>query len=76
MSKEREKESLIEVPKTSKTLTIVKWSEAFVDLLSSIVDVRTNPLSHATRDDSMPSGTLLPLASNMPNSEVCGSVED
>ena len=73
--KERKKEGVAETPNTSKTLAIIKWSEAFADFLRSAIGARTSLLSRATRDDDIPGGTLLLLALNPPYSEEHGLVE-
>ena len=65
-----------DVPKISKNLMIIKWSEACADFLSRTIGVRTIPLSYVTRPDAAVPVVVLPLAHDLPHSELHGSVED
>ena len=72
---ERKKEDDVEVPKTSKALPIVKWTEAFDDYLHQKMGARTIPLAYVTREDVTPPAAAPPLATDMPHSTEHGSVE-
>ena len=48
--KEREEADDPEVPKVTKSLPIMKWTEAFQDYLHRIVGVRTIPLAYVMRE--------------------------
>jgi hypothetical protein len=63
-----------EVPKISKTLAIIKWTEAFTDFLHRKIGVRMIPLAYVVRERVVP-GVPLPLAANLPYSLGHGSVE-
>lgn len=65
----------IEVPKISKNLSIIKWTEAFEDYLHRKIGARTIPLAYVTRGEVLVSPTCPDLASNAPHSEQYGSVE-
>ena len=73
---DRRKANDPDVPKISKNLTIIKWSEAFADFLSRTIGVRTIPLSYVTRPDAAVPVVVPPLAHDLPHSELHGSVED
>lgn len=51
---ERKKEKQADVPKISKSLPILKWTEAFDDFLNRTIGVRTIPLSYITRGNVEP----------------------
>ena len=64
-----------DIPKITRSLTIMKWTEAFSDFLSRVVGTRTIPLSYVIRsNDTVPANTP-PLATNQPHSTEHGSVE-
>ena len=74
--KKREKdENSIETPKISKSLPIIKWSEAFIDFLNRVIGTRMVSLAHFMRDDVVPGTPLPALAANSPHSEACSSIE-
>ena len=72
--KERKEAKEAEVPKISKSLPVLKWTEAFNDFLNRTIGVRTIPLSYITRDKVIPDG-LPNRMENKPHS-VDGSVTD
>jgi hypothetical protein len=72
---ERRKDSNLEVPKISKTLTVIKWSEAFYDHLNRKIGVRKIPLAYVTRPVVAVSMTCPARALNMPHTATHGSVE-
>ena len=64
-------------PKTSKTLAIIKYTEAFSDFLSSVIVTRTVLLQRVTRDKDDPNSELLPMMDpNSSYSEEYVSVEN
>lgn len=65
-----------EVPKITKALPVIKWTEAFQDFLSRVIGVRTIPLSYVIRTEEQVPAAAPPLATNQPHSTVHGSVED
>ena len=74
--KERKKEGVIETPKISITLAIIRQSEDFKDLLSRVIGARSFPLFYVTREDTMPSGGILLLTLNELHLDEFSSVED
>jgi hypothetical protein len=72
--KDRKDGEAPEVPKISKTLSIIKWTEAFTDFLHRKIGVRMVPLAYVVREVVAP-GAPPPLAAGLPNSTEHGSVE-
>lgn len=64
-----------EVPKITKALPIIKWTEAFQDFLNRVVGARTIPLSYVIRENVAVPAVAPPLATNRPHSDEHGSVE-
>ena len=64
-----------DVPKISKALPVIKWTEAFSDFLSRVVGVRTIPLSYVIRQNVEVPAATPPLANHQPHSTEHGSVE-
>ena len=64
-----------DVPKISKTLSVIKWTESFADFLHRNIGVQTIPLAYVTREDVIVPVIAPPLAPNRPHSAVHGSVE-
>ena len=65
-----------EVPKISKDLGILRWSEAFKDFLNRCIGTRGAPLSYVVRTNAVPQGPLPPTATDSPHTEANGSVEN
>jgi hypothetical protein len=72
--KDRKDGDMPEVPKISKTLSIIKWTEAFTDFLHRKIGVRMIPLAYVVRADVAPPAPTA-LANNLPYSVEHGSVE-
>ena len=73
---DRTKEDIPDVPKISKNLVIMKWTEAFRDFLQRVVGARTIPLSYVIRE---PVTVLMPapaLVNNQPFGDSYESVEE
>ena len=64
-----------EVPKITKALPIIKWTEAFQDYANHVIGVRMIPLSYVIRTDVSVPAVAPPLEINKPHSEEHGSVE-
>ena len=64
-----------EVPKVTKSLPIIKWTEAFVDFLSRKIGVRKIPLIYTIRDLVTPAAVPPVLATDLPHSTDHGLVE-
>ena len=64
-----------EVPKISKSLPIIKWTEAFQDHLHHVIGVRMMPSAYVTRKDEDVPAVAPPLQAGQPHSEVHGSIE-
>jgi hypothetical protein len=73
--KDRKDGEAPEVPKISKTLSIIKWTEAFTDFLHRKIGVRMVPLAYVVREVVVPLQPPPPLATNLPYSDQHGSVE-
>jgi hypothetical protein len=72
--KDRKDGETPEVPKISKTLSIIKWTEAFTDFLHRKIGVQMIPLAYVVRVDIVPPPPTA-LATNLPYSADHGSVE-
>ena len=73
--KKKEDESP-DVPKITKALPIMKWTEAFYDYLSRVIGKRTIPLAYVTREKSEVPAAIPTLAQDQPHSTEHGSVEE
>jgi hypothetical protein len=72
--KDREGGEAPEVPKISKTLSIIKWTEAFTDFLHRKIGVCMIPLAYVVRAVVVPPAPTA-LTTNLPYSVEHGSVE-
>ena len=71
----RKDEDDLEVPEITRSLPIIKWTEAFQDFLHQVIGVRTIPLAYVIRttvDVLVPMPVLQP---NQLHSDLHGSVE-
>ena len=73
--KDRKDEDDPDVPKITKDLPIIKWTEAFQDFLHRVIGARMIPLAYVVRIDPQFSGLAPTLAPNQPHSAEHGSVE-
>ena len=64
-----------EVPKISKSLPIIRWTEAFQDHLHHVILVRMIPLAYVIRKDEEVPAVAPPLQAGKPHSEAHGSIE-
>ena len=74
--KDRKEEDPPEVPKITKTLPIMKWTEAFQDYLHRVIGVRVILLAYIIHTDSGVPMPAPPLAPNQPHSKAHGSIEN
>ena len=65
-----------DVLKISKSLPIIKWTEAFQDFLHRVIGVRMIPLAYVTRAVVDVPVVVPVLENNLPHSEEHGSVEN
>ena len=65
-----------ETPVISKSLPIIKWTEAFKDHLDRCIGVRYCPLSYVIREDANVPNPCPPLEVNQPYSAEHGSIEN
>jgi hypothetical protein len=72
--KDRKDGEAPEVPKISKTLSIIKWTEAFTNFLHQKIGVQMVPLAYVVCEVVIPPAPP-PLTTNLPYSEQHGSVE-
>ena len=64
-----------EVPKITKALPVIKWTESFKDYLHRMIGVRTIPLAYVIRpDENIPAIGV--QAAGAPHSTEHGSIED
>ena len=73
--KERKDEDDPDVPKITKALPIIKWTEAFQDFLNRVIGARMIPLAYVIQIDPQVPGNAPPFAANQPHSPEHGSVE-
>ena len=73
--KDRRDDDPPEVPKISKTLPVLKWSEAFDDYLSRAIGARTIPLSYVTRETVAVPAVAPNLVAHRPYATEFGSIE-
>ena len=73
--KDRKDEDDPDVPKITKALPIIKWTEAFQDFLNRVIGARMIPLAYVIRIDPQVPGPAPTLAPNQPHSTEHGSVE-
>ena len=73
--KDRQEDDSPDVPKISRSLPIIKWTEAFDDYLHRIVGVRNIPLAYVTRSSVDVPAACPDLENNKPHSAQFGSVE-
>ena len=73
--KDRKDEDDPDVPKITKALPIIKWTEAFQDFLHRVIGARMIPLAYVVRIDPQVPGPAPTLAPNQPHSTEHGSVE-
>ena len=73
--KERKDEDDPDVPKITKALPIIKWTEAFQDFLNRVIGARMIPLAYVIQIDPQVPGNATPLAANQPHLTEHGSVE-
>ena len=64
-----------DIPKISRTLPLLKWTEAFSDYLHQVIGSRMIPLAYVIREHANPPGAAPPRANSQPHSEEHGSVE-
>ena len=66
-----------ETPKISKGLNIMRWSEAFNDIMNRCIGVRMIPLAYVVRTDAAVDPAIAPaIAAGQPYATEHGSVED
>ena len=73
--KDRKDEDDPDVPKITKALPIIKWTEAFQDFLNKVIGDRMSPLAYVIQIDPQVPGPAPTLAPNQPHSTEHGSVE-
>ena len=73
--KDRKEEDSLEVLKITKTLPIMKWTEAFQDYLHRMISVRVIPLAYIICTNSDVPMPVPLLAPNQPHSKAHGSIE-
>jgi hypothetical protein len=73
--KDRKKGDIPEVPKITKALPIIKWTQAFADFLHRVIGVRMIPLAYVIRDEVDVPAAAPPLMAGQPHSIEHGSVE-
>ena len=73
--KDRKDEDDPDVPKITKAVPIIKWTEAFQDFLNRVIGARMIPLAYVICNDPQVPGLAPQLAPNQPHSTEHGSVE-
>jgi hypothetical protein len=64
-----------ETPKISKSLNIMKWSEAFRDILHRCIGVRNVPIIYVIREEAAVPAAVPALMAGQPHSTEAGSME-
>ena len=64
-----------EVPKITKSLPVIRWTEAFDDYFHQAIGARTIPLAYVSREVVDVTAPAPALATGRPHSEIHGSVE-
>ena len=73
--KERKGDDSPDVPKISKALPVIKWTEAFQDFLNREIGNCNIPLAYIICDEPNPPAAAPPIAAGQPHSINHGSVE-
>jgi hypothetical protein len=73
--KDRKTGDLPEVPKITKALPVIKWTQAFADYLHRVIGVRMIPLAYVIREDVAVPAAAPVLLAGQPHSAEHGSVE-
>jgi len=73
--KDHKEESAPDTPKITKTLTVIKWTEAFAAFLNCVIGTRTIPLPYVICEDEAVLNVAPALATNQPYGAEFGSVE-
>ena len=73
--KAKKEEDTPEVPKISKSLPIIKWTEAFQDHLHQVIGVRMIPLAYVIRANEDVPAAAPPLQVGQSHSDAHGSIE-
>ena len=73
--KDRKTGELLEVPKITKALPVIKWTQALADYLHRLIGVRMIPLAYVIREEIAVPGAAPGLAPGQPHSFEHGSVE-
>ena len=73
--KAQKDEDSLEVPKITRSLPIIKWTEAFQDFLHRVIGVRTIPLTYVIRTTVDVLAAMPALQSNQLDSDLHGPVE-
>ena len=67
---------VLEIPKVTKALPLIKWTEAFQDFLHCTIGVCIIPLAYVIQANVNVQLIPPPLVTNQPHSEENGSVEN
>ena len=73
--KDRKDDEEPDVPKISKALPVIKWTEAFRDYTWRAIGVRLIPLAYVIRENETPLAAAPALAAGQPHAIEHGSVE-
>ena len=73
--KERKWDDSLDVPKISKVLPVINWTEAFQDFLNRKIGNCNIPLAYIIHDEPNPPAAAPPLAAGQPHSIEHGSIE-
>ena len=74
---DKSKATAPKVPKITKTLPIIRWTEAFSDFLHRVIGIRKIPLAYVIRDEvAVEAINNCPRMADCPHSTKHGSIED
>ena len=64
-----------DTPRISKALPVMKWAEAFRDIMHRCVGVRDIPLAYVIREIEIPPNAPTAIANGMPHAADAGSLQ-
>ena len=76
LTDKKKNDDVPDVPKITKALVVIKWTEAFGDFLNRVLGRRFIPLAYVIRPESVVPAAAPDLATGQPYGAIFGSVEE
>jgi hypothetical protein len=76
LTDKKKNDDVPDVPKITKALVVIKWTEAFDDFLNRVLGRRLIPLFYVTRPEAVVPAAAPDLAPGQPYGAIFGSVEE